>query len=294
MSIFSLVKGGKEHGVFEMRMFGGVVLNSYINRKCDKMNVTILPYIADITPNVPSDTKAKNASDTTASTDASFKETLNSVMKATAALAIDHLVKASTTGAVNADIVQEFFDQNQIPITIANVKTSIANEKTPAANEKTSIAASDQAAEKAVSDSKATAFSLSPSSDTSSSPNLDTYFEEAAEQYQVDIKLLKAIAYCESNFNPNAVSHAGAIGVMQLMPATAAELGVTDSYDARQNILGGAKLISKLLDRYDGDTSLALAAYNAGSGNVEKYGGIPPFTETQNYVKKVLSRYNES
>ena len=81
---------------------------------------------------------------------------------------------------------------------------------------------------------------------------------------------------------------------MQLMPKTAEGLGVTDSYDPRQNILGGAKLISQLLDKYDGDKSLALAAYNAGSGNVSKYGGIPPFKETQNYVKKVLEKYSES
>ena len=252
------------------------------------MSVTILPYIADVTPDNPSASKPKTVSNTVNVTDANFKETLNSVMKATAAVAIDHLVKASTTGAVNTDIVQEFFDQNKIPITIANGKTSIADRKI-------SIPSSNQTTEKTVSDTKATTFSVSPSSDTlSCTEDLNTYFEEAAEQYQVDIKLLKAIAYCESNFNPNAISRAGAIGVMQLMPATAAELGVTDSYDARQNILGGAKLISKLLDRYDGDTSLALAAYNAGSGNVEKYGGIPPFTETQNYVKKVLARYNES
>ena len=81
------------------------------------------------------------------------------------------------------------------------------------------------------------------------------------------------------------------MGVMQLMPSTAKSLGVTDAYNARDNIMGGAKVISDHLSRYDGDLSLALAAYNAGSGNVAKYGGVPPFTETQNYIKKVLSYY---
>ena len=81
---------------------------------------------------------------------------------------------------------------------------------------------------------------------------------------------------------------------MQLMPTTAQSLGVTNSYDARQNIMGGAKYISSLLSKYNGDTSLALAAYNAGSGNVAKDGGIPPFAETQNYVKKVMAYMGES
>lgn len=119
--------------------------------------------------------------------------------------------------------------------------------------------------------------------------DLDAIFEKAASTYNVPVELLKAVAKAESNFQPNEVSSAGAVGVMQLMPGTAKELGVTDSYDPEQNIMGGAKYLSQKLKLYDGDVSLALAAYNAGSGNVKKYGGIPPFKETQNYVKKVLN-----
>ena len=110
----------------------------------------------------------------------------------------------------------------------------------------------------------------------------------------MDINLLKAIARQESNFNPSATSSAGAMGVMQLMPSTAKGLGVTNAYDAQQNIMGGAKLMAQNLKKYNGDVSLALAAYNAGGGNVDKYGGIPPFKETQNYVKKVLGYYQNS
>ena len=122
--------------------------------------------------------------------------------------------------------------------------------------------------------------------------DLYSIFEEAASTYGVSVNLLTSIARAESGFNANAISSAGAIGIMQLMPATAASLGVTNSYDARENIMGGAKYIAQLLDKYNGNTSLALAAYNAGSSNVDKYGGIPPFTETQNYVQKVLSYLN--
>ena len=118
--------------------------------------------------------------------------------------------------------------------------------------------------------------------------DLDEIFQRAAERYQVPVNLLKAVAKAESGFNPNAVSPAGAEGVMQLMPATAAGLGVINSFDPEQNIMGGAHYLSGMLKRYDGDVTLTLAAYNAGSGNVKKYGGVPPFPETQNYIKKVL------
>ena len=118
--------------------------------------------------------------------------------------------------------------------------------------------------------------------------SLESIFEKAAQTYHVDIELLKAMAKAESDFDPNATSRSGAMGIMQLMPGTAKGLGVTDAYDPEQNIMGGAKYIASLLEKYDGNVSYALAAYNAGSGNVDKYGGIPPFEETQNYVTKIL------
>ncbi len=118
--------------------------------------------------------------------------------------------------------------------------------------------------------------------------DLDTIFEAAAKMYNIPVNLLKSVAKAESSFIPDATSPCGAMGIMQLMPATAKSLGVTDAYDPVQNIMGGAKYLRQMLDEFDGNTELALAAYNAGPNNVEKYGGIPPFKETQNYVAKVM------
>lgn len=122
--------------------------------------------------------------------------------------------------------------------------------------------------------------------------DLDSIFAEASQKYGVSVDLLKAVAKAESNFNPEATSHCGAMGIMQLMPSTAKSLGVTDAYDPYQNIMGGAKLLSQLDKLYDGNVKLMLAGYNAGPGNVEKYDGVPPFEETQNYVVTVM-RYLE-
>lgn len=117
----------------------------------------------------------------------------------------------------------------------------------------------------------------------------ESCFQAAADTYQVPVNLLKAVAKAESNFTADAVSPCGAQGIMQLMPSTAHYLGVSNSFDPAQNIMGGAKYLRQMLDRFDGNVSMAVAAYNAGPGAVEKYGGIPPYRETQNYVTKVLS-----
>ncbi|BAL82250.1 putative lytic transglycosylase [Selenomonas ruminantium subsp. lactilytica TAM6421] len=120
--------------------------------------------------------------------------------------------------------------------------------------------------------------------------NLSTLIESAARKYKVDPKLVAAVAEVESNGRQEAVSQAGAIGVMQLMPDTAASLGV-DPYNKQQNVEGGAKYLRQMLDTFGGDLKKAVAAYNAGPGAVKAYGGIPPYKETQNYVNKVLDIY---
>jgi soluble lytic murein transglycosylase-like protein len=114
---------------------------------------------------------------------------------------------------------------------------------------------------------------------------------EAASRYRVEPEIVKAIIMAESNYNPRAISHKGAMGLMQLMPTTAEELGVEDSFDPHHNIHGGVKYFRQLLNEFDGDVELALAAYNAGIARVREYDGIPPFRATKIYIRKVLTYY---
>lgn len=238
------------------------------------MNIKVLQYI-DNTPknnittgqvNVTGDSSQSNNSSTVNSTGADFCQVLDDAKKAEAAVAIDKLIAQSNGGSVDMSLVQRFFDQNGINIELCS--------------------------NTAVNNTAASASVKLEASGLSCSAQLDAIFDEAASKYGVDAKFLKAIAKCESDFSTECTSRSGAMGIMQLMPQTAASLGVTNAYDPYQNIMGGARYISEKLAQYNGDKSLALAAYNAGSGNVAKYGGIPPFKETQNYVAKVMAYYN--
>ncbi|HKO92281.1 MAG TPA: lytic transglycosylase domain-containing protein, partial [Polyangiaceae bacterium] len=120
----------------------------------------------------------------------------------------------------------------------------------------------------------------------------DPYIREAARLYQIPEALVRAVIRVESNFDPRAVSHANAQGLMQLIPATAERMLVSDPFDARQNVLGGTRYLRVLANLFNGNLQLTLAAYNAGEGAVIKYRGIPPYEETQSYVTKVMQFYN--
>lgn len=157
------------------------------------------------------------------------------------------------------------------------LSTKMSAEKSSVSKTKT------EKTEAASSSAKTAAKTTSASGETT----LKDIFERAAAQYDISYDFLVAVAKAESDFNPKCVSSAGAQGIMQVMPEEQKGLGIKDPFDPEQNIMGAAKLLKAHLKKFNGDYTLAAAAYNAGSGAVKKYGGVPPYKETQNYVKKI-------
>jgi soluble lytic murein transglycosylase-like protein len=123
---------------------------------------------------------------------------------------------------------------------------------------------------------------------------IDSAIEQAAARHNVDPNLVRAVIKVESNFNPSAVSRKGAMGLMQLMPATARQLNVNDPFDPEQNVDAGVRHLKQLLESYNGDVRLTLAAYNAGAGAVARSSGVPHYAETQNYVRRITDLYNNN
>lgn len=132
----------------------------------------------------------------------------------------------------------------------------------------------------------------SPSLDKLSNNTYDAIIRKAANTHQIDFALVKAVIKAESSFNPNAISRAGAQGLMQIMPANFESFAIINPFDPEENITAGTRYLKYLMDRYNQDLRLALAAYNAGPGAVDRYGDIPPFQETRGYVQRVLSYYD--
>jgi soluble lytic murein transglycosylase-like protein len=129
---------------------------------------------------------------------------------------------------------------------------------------------------------------------SSGDPDLDRIIFSAGGRHGIDPRFIHAVIWQESKYKTTAVSHAGAQGLMQLMPATARRFGCSDPQDVAANIEAGTKYLSWLLKRFNGDVSLALAGYNAGEGAVDKYNGVPPYNETQNYVRKIVTNYGKT
>ena len=289
------------------------------------MGIKVNTYI----PTSSIDTSAKTST-TEISEKESFQDVLVLNQSALKAMTIDAMVKESATGSVNPDAVDAAAIMKFRNTLGANIQAPVPTEDwdggtpikvhvppatptitKPATNQNATIGTTTPSGNTIIetpssapilgevkrnetdnADSTNVSSGIANSGVLKCSDELNTYFKQAAETYGVDVNLLKCIAYAESSFRPNITSGAGAMGIMQLMPKTAEGLGVRDAFDPQQNIMGGAKYISIQLERFNGNIEYALAAYNAGPGSVEKYDGIPPYEETQNYVKKIMNIYN--
>jgi soluble lytic murein transglycosylase-like protein len=189
--------------------------------------------------------------------------------------------------------IQEILPVQQVQQTQATPSTAPQSSFADALSQASSPAPSTMAGTVAATLPTATltADTSSTDPDSAAAAPYASEIDSAGTENGVDPLLLQSLIQQESGFDPNATSAAGAEGLTQLMPQTAASLGVTNPYDPTQSIEAGAKYLRGDLDRFGGNTSLALAAYNAGAGAVEQYGGVPPYAETQNYVQQVLGRY---
>lgn len=190
---------------------------------------------------------------------------------------------------------QQMRKQNTTTGTTITPFSKMMEEETKKVNEENAASSTQTASQtaSAANVAKTTGTTGTVKSDGTLTTTLDDIFKRASEKYGVSYDFLVAVAKAESDFNPKCVSSAGAKGIMQIMPYEAKELGVDDVFDAEQNIMASAKLLAAHLKKFNGDTTLAAAAYNAGSGRVQQYGGVPPFTETQNYVKKIAKYMKE-
>jgi len=257
---------------------------------------------SDLTISSLIDSESASASDSLTSS-VSFDETLENATRAINAMTVDATLKTlkenGQTGiALNSKLAYELgITESYSNMTAsATASSSSASAATAAALTSTAAASSGNF------DATGHYTTLCPSHAGTSgydnsgllecSEDLQTIFEQAAEATGVDVKLIKSICFAESSFRTDLVCSNGATGAMMLMPVAMQEYGVTNGTDPYQNIMAGAQILADKLNEFNGDVTLAAAAYNAGSNAVHKYGGVPPYEETQNYVKKINEFYN--